>query len=105
VLEVRELTVYDVADEIPLVNDSTVPCATPEVAGSGQDADTLESVQNASSFVSVGSVTAVHDMASVVPPTGAVTVVAARADGAVLQAVAWVATPEHVVPHAFVTRT
>ena len=78
-------TVYDVVVEMPLVTVLTDPWAS--VSGFGHEENTVASVQKASSVVTVGSDTAVHDIASVVPPAGAVTV-GVGATGLAAQAVA-----------------
>jgi hypothetical protein len=80
----RPVTVYDVAVEMALVIVSTVPAFS--VVGSGHDDRTVSSVQNASSSVTVGSVTAVHVRSMVTPPAGATSDGASGAAGAAAQA-------------------
>ena len=80
----RPVTVYDVAVEMSLVIVSTLPAFS--VVGSGHDDRTESSVQNASSSVTVGSVTAVHERSMVTPPAGATGDGASGAAGAAAQA-------------------
>ena len=99
----RPVTVYDVAPEMPVVTVDTVPVAS--LVGSGHDDSTVDSVQNASSFVTVGSVTDAHAKSIVTPPAGAARVGVGEDGGAAEHAVVRPAADEHVVPQSFVMRT
>ena len=102
VLGDRPVTVYAMADEMPVSIVSTELPGALSTDGSGHALVTDVEVQNASSLVTLGSVTADHAMSIVTPPVGAVRDGVVGALGAAEHRVVNVDPAVHVSPQALV---
>jgi len=102
VLGDRPVTVYAMADEMPVSIVSTELPGAASTDGSGHALVTDVGVQNASSLVTLGSVTAAHAMSIVTPPVGAIRDGVAGALGAAEHWVVNVDPAVHVSPQALV---